>query len=112
MGIFSPGGSSGTTVSNDDLTLGSWSVVRQTLPGTANTEDSIVLGASTKWFRIRAQGSAKLLVSESSGQSANGRTIMPGFIFESPAQLSLAGTLTIYIQSNKASTIVEVETWT
>ncbi len=115
MGVYSPSGpGSNVNVSTDDLVFkGDPVVSRLTLPGVANTEDSIVFATTTKFFRIRAQGNAKLLISYVAAGSATGWTISPGNIYSPPLAglLERAGTLTLYLQSNKASTLVEVETW-
>lgn len=111
MSVFTPtGGSSNVTVT--DLVLsGTPAVSKKTMPGTVDTEDSIIFASTTKWFRIRARDNSRLRISYTASGSADGWTITAGNIYHPPAMLKLSGSLTLYIQSNKAGTEVEIETW-
>lgn len=113
MAQFAPGGGQVATgsVSVTGLTL-SGNSNSQLTTGLSGVETSIAFASDTKWFRVRAQGNAKLQLAYTATESGtNYYTLAPGNVYEPPAILSLSGTLTLYLQSNKDSTLVEVETW-
>jgi hypothetical protein len=112
MGVFSPGGgSSSVTADISALTVSTPTVTNSTTPVTANTETSIALPAGTKKFKLRARGNAKLQLAYTATESGTTYwTVMPGACYFE--ELLDSGTsYTIYIQSNKASTVVELVSW-
>ena len=78
---------------------------------TKGTEYSQLLPDNTARFILRARNNAKLQLSYISGQTdSNYLTIIPGNIYTVEA-VKLTGK-TIYFQSTKDNTIVEIVTWT
>jgi len=76
---------------------------------TANIEQSYILPASTKKFRLKARGNAITKLAFTSGQSGtNFITIFPGSVFE---ETGLNSTITLYFQLSKSSEILEVLSW-
>lgn len=110
MGVFSPSGVSNVSTSNTDLLVTTPAISNTTL-GLAGAETGIALPAGTKRFSLRARGIAKLQLAYTSGQSGSVyREILPGNIYEE-GFIDTTVSLTVYVQSNKASTIVELVSW-
>lgn len=85
------------TISNITLTM-------------ANTEQAVVLPAGTKRFSLQARNDARLQYSYISGQSDTVfETVWAGNSLDE--QNIDNDSLTIYIQSNKTGTILELRTW-
>lgn len=110
MGVFSPSGVSNVSSDNTDLLVTTPAISNTTL-GSANTESSIALPAGTKRFSLRARGQAKLQLAYSSGDSGiTYLTILPGNIYTEEL-IDASASLTVYVQSNKSSTTVELVSW-
>lgn len=78
---------------------------------TAGSEYSQVLPDNTGQFLVRARNNAKLQLSYISGQTdTNYLTVMPGNIYTVEA-VKLTGK-TLYFQSSKDNTVVEIVAWT
>lgn len=114
MSVFSPGGGATNVVAdNQDLTLGGYEILNQTMPISSGTEDSITFSSDTKFFRIVARDNAILKVADSSGQTSTTYvTVTPGQSFEPPQILDLSSSLTLYLESSKGSTPLEIIRWT
>lgn len=110
MAVFSPTGSPQISSSNSDL-LGTTPSLSNTTLGAIGVESTIALPAGTKRFSLRARGQAKLQIAYTATESGTTFwTVMPGNIYQETL-LSSAGSYTIYVQSNKASTVVELVSW-
>lgn len=109
MGNYSPSGISNISVTNAGFRVKNPAITNTTLTF-ANTEVAIALPANTSRFSIRARGIAKLQLAYTLGQSGTTfHTILPGNIYQEE-RIDQAS-LTLYVQSNKASTVVELVTW-
>lgn len=98
-----------TTVGGDVSLQGATGVkiTNLTMPGSANTETSLALTADLKQLTIRSRTTAKLQFSFTATESGtNYITIRPGTVWRMD-QISFASS-TLYIQSNKASNVVEI----
>ncbi len=105
-----PGGPGAVTVSSKGVPL----TETLTLDLTPGTETSLVLPAGTLAYMIKSEDDkAKLTFSTTMGGTATDAkfTVYPGFSMDADL---LAGTSTItwYIASTKASTVLEILRWT
>lgn len=75
----------------------------------ANTEYSQTLTSNTKSFIIRARNLAKLQIAFISGNSGTTFMTIPPGVSYAQDNISYGGT--IYFQSSKPSTIVEIVEW-
>lgn len=110
MGVFSPSGVANVTADNSDLVSSSPAISNTTL-GLAGVESSIALPAGTKKFKLRARGQAKLQLAYIATESGTTFwTVMPGACYFEEF-LDDSSSYTVYVQSNKASTVVELVSW-
>lgn len=101
---------SGDAGDNQDLLVDTPAISNTTL-GAADSESAIGLPAGTKRFLLRARGQAKLQLAYVSGQSGTTyMSLMPGAVYREQ-QIDSSASVTLYVQSNKASTVVELVTW-
>ena len=78
---------------------------------TASTQYSVTLPSTTKRFYIKLRGDAKMQIAFISGQTnTNYVTISPGSTYKEE-NLTLTGSLTIYLQTTKNSQVLEVLSW-
>jgi len=81
-----------------------------TSPGSANTEFSQVLSTNTKQFIVKARGNATLKVAFVSGESSTNYITLSKHA--SLSQENLDATITLYMQCDKASEVIEILEWT
>ena len=92
------------------------SITSSTLSATPGTETAIVIPAGTKAFSIRAKSNsgiaAKLLIATASGSTATEDRfdLMPGNTWKEDL-LTGDSSITIYVASTKASTVVQLMYW-
>lgn len=76
-----------------------------------NVEESIVLPDDTKRFTIKARNNAKLNLAFNVGETTTKyRTIAAGDVWESNG-IDIPNSTTIYVLSNKDSTVLEINIW-
>jgi hypothetical protein len=111
MAVFSPSGPGSVSVSGGIGTKISTPNLANEIAVAANTEYSYSFPAQTKYFRLKARDNSKLQLSYISGDSSIlFLTLFPGFEYESPP-FEVDSSITVYFQSNKAGTVVEIESW-
>ena len=108
MGIFNPTGSASGSSSLSGA--GALTVDHIALPGIAGTEFTHTFPAGTKYFEIKTRGIKRIDLAEVTSATETFR-IKGGRSYRSP-ELSLTGTLTIYMTSPDTGDIVEILTWT
>lgn len=86
-------------------------VINVTSPGAANTEFSQSLSTNTKQFLLRTRGNGKLQLSFTSGQSGTTFITLEKNASLSQQNLELTN-ITLYMQCDKASEIIEILEWT
>lgn len=108
MAVFAPSGS-GSQGGSSQSTVSTATIQNITL-ATATTEYTITIPANSKRFTLKTRNNSILKVSYTSGQSGiNYFTIGYGVCY---TEDSLDGSsLTLYLQSSKDSTIIEVLSW-
>ncbi len=95
---------------NGECSVSTPTIVNTTLT-TANTEYSHIFGADTKKFTIKNRGAGQVKIAYILGDSGTTYiTIWPGGVYEAPC-LDLSATLTVYMQSPKASQLIEIASW-
>lgn len=112
MGVFSPAGA--PAPSTVTATGAKATRVNQTETLlVAGTEYTIAFPNALKSFRIRIRsGGGKVQIASVSGQSGtNYETLLPGVQYWEEDLGSLNG-FELYVQSNKAGTVLEVISWT
>ena len=104
---FSSGGS--TSVAISGVNTPSIQNVTITL---AATEETITLPAGTRRFMIKTRTeNAKMQISYVSGESGTQYlTLIPGAVYKEDG-IDAAASVSLYVQSNKASTVVELVSW-
>lgn len=108
MSIYTPSG--GGTSTGGGSTISSPTIANETAT-LATTEYSYALPSGTKFFRLKARNNAKLqLAYVATETSTNYLTVSPGFEYESP-QFEIDTSITVYFQSSKAATVIEIESW-
>lgn len=109
MAVFAPSGSASQSGSGTTGTVVSPAIQNVTLT-TAGTEYSIVIPADTKRFTIKSRQDSILKLSYTSGDTGiNYFTIGYGVCY---TEVNLDGSgLTLYLQSNKNGTVIEVLSW-
>jgi len=110
MGVYSPTGSTNITADNSDLLSNTPSITNTTL-GASGTETGIALPAGTKRFKLRARGIAKLQLAYTATESGTTFwTVMPGACYFEDF-IDDGSSHTVYVQSNKTGTVVELVSW-
>lgn len=111
QGVFTPSGGAPPGVSTDTNTVTVPTIVSVSLP-TAATEVSYVLPAGTKTFLLKTETlNARLQLSYTSGQSGTLYLTIPYSANYTVSGLDAGASITLYVQSNKASTAVEIVSW-
>lgn len=87
-------------------------LIDQVNMASAGTEYSYLLPDNCKQFMIKLQGDANLQVAYLSGDSGIKFITVPRFCFLSESDLGLSAATTLYFQSNKASQVLEIISWT
>lgn len=106
-----------TSFSGSNITVTQAGVTTPTITNTtialANTEETFSLPAGTKRFLLKTRTpNVKMQLSYVSGQSGTTYlTILPGTYYLEDG-VDAGASLTLYIQSNKDSTVVELLSWT
>ena len=102
------------TVSATSTTTGikaAKTVENVTSPGTANTEFTIVIGSDVVEYRIRAREGTLKIADTATESGTEFETVIPGN-WHVETSLNLSGSITLYCQLNKASTVIEIVRWT
>lgn len=86
-----------------------FTVTEIALPGTANTEFSHVIPSSAKYVWIKTKGTKRLEIYHVSAGTDRWK-LKGGEKFFSP-ELTLSGTLTVYMSSPDVGDTVEIITW-
>lgn len=86
-------------------------VIQNVLLTTANTEYNFSLSSSTKRYKIKARGDTKIQFSFISGQSGSNYITIPMGCEYVEDNLTLTGSLTIYLQASKNNQVLEVLSW-
>lgn len=105
--LINPDGSINVNTNTDSATT---FTIKNMVATLANTEYSYAFPASTKKFKIKARGSAKLQIAFTSGNTATEYiTIFPGVLHEEVG-LNLVSS-TIYFRSTKPNETIEISSW-
>lgn len=111
MGVFSPAGAPAPA----SVTATGSKTIRSNQTETlllANTEYTITFPDGLKAFRIRIRNGGKIqLASTATESGTNYETLLPGVQYWEDGLGSLIG-FELYVQSNKAGTVLEVVSWT
>jgi len=111
VGIFAPSGPGSVATTNTDLFVSAPTITNIILSAIPGTEASIAIPVGTKRFSLRARDNSKLQLAYIPLNSGTIYwTILAGNIF-TEEMLSNLSSYTVYIQSNKASTVVELVSW-
>ena len=103
-------GTPNQSTTNVNITGVTTSDIQNVTIAVANTEQSIVLPANTKRFRVCVRGSAKLQIAYTATESGtNYISVWPGAFYEETG-LDIAN-LTLYVQASASGEIVEVVSW-
>ena len=111
MSYFTPSGSAGTTTSTVITGATNPTVANVTIP-LASTEVSYTLPTGTKMFLIRTRGLAKMQLSYTVGTSGTTYVTIPANANYCTEGLTLPVGVTLYFQTNIASQIAEIVSWT
>lgn len=82
-----------------------------TSPGTPNTEFSQVLNPNTKKFMIRSRLGSIIQIAFNSGESGSNYFTLPKYTVLEQTDLQ-ANNLTLYMQVNRPTDIIEIMEWT
>lgn len=109
--VFTPSGGAPSGAPGETNTVTNPTIFNLDLP-IVNTEDSYILPAGTKQFLVQVRNSnAKLQLAYISGDSSlNFLTIKPNNWYSMDG-LDATASVTLYIQSNLANTVVEITSW-
>ena len=96
----------------DNVGAGTPEIYNVTSPGTADTEFSQALTEGTKKIMIRARESGvRIKMAFTSGQSGTNYITIPSNATFTENELTLGSGFTLYMQTNKASEVVEILEW-